>query len=273
MNQTKWAEMTALHIASSKGHLNIVKTLVAKGAHQNQIDDEGMTPLHHAAKADHTLVAEFLTFRGADINKQQDDVNKTALHLAVDNDNLRLVKFLLSEGADPNFQDAAKLSPLHTASEKGFEDIARELLRHGARVNWKKDPSPALQLTVEKNHLTIVEMLLEHKAHVDRRDKQKNTALHIAVKHGHFDIAQLLADNQASVNKPDKDGLTALHLAMRHRNKDLAFKLADLLLSMEAIVKLKDRSGFIFEQESLHSDFLVWRPWQYTPMPGMLLVD
>lgn len=51
---------TPLHLASIRGHMNIVRTLVSKGANKNAKDFDESTPLHHASEFGHFEVIIFL---------------------------------------------------------------------------------------------------------------------------------------------------------------------------------------------------------------------
>ena len=58
--------MTALHVASEKGHGAIVELLVKHGVSVNEADHLGQTALHVAAQGGRVGVARFLLVNGAD---------------------------------------------------------------------------------------------------------------------------------------------------------------------------------------------------------------
>lgn len=73
---------TALHCATWKGHLTIVRYLVEAGADvhaHNQNDHWGTTPLHAAAHANQAVIVELLIGAGADVNAK-DRQGQTPLH-------------------------------------------------------------------------------------------------------------------------------------------------------------------------------------------------
>ncbi|CRH00058.1 acyl-CoA-binding protein, putative [Plasmodium relictum] len=65
--------LTALHYACDRGHLEIAKLLVEKGADINIEDSYGDTALHIAAYSDKTEIINYLISIGADINKKNSD--------------------------------------------------------------------------------------------------------------------------------------------------------------------------------------------------------
>jgi hypothetical protein len=54
-----------LYAAAQRGHLNVVKLLVKKGASIHQASDQGVTPLHVAALEGHQEVVDYLMSKGA----------------------------------------------------------------------------------------------------------------------------------------------------------------------------------------------------------------
>lgn len=58
--------ISPLHIATKNGHVEIVRTLIKKGANLNVTDENGNTPLYLAIKNNLTDIAEILSGAGAD---------------------------------------------------------------------------------------------------------------------------------------------------------------------------------------------------------------
>jgi len=90
------------------------------------------------------------------------------------------------------------------ACEKGFEDIARLLLEHGAD----------LELEVE----------FEEAIYVKAVEYTSKTPLQVAVCAGHLPIIQLLINAEANVNHFNSHG-TALSIASKKNDLDVAVEL------------------------------------------------
>ena len=64
--------LQAIHIASSRGHVDVVKTLLQCGVSTAEIDDDGRTALHHAVLGRRLSVVRFLMSlesAAADVNR------------------------------------------------------------------------------------------------------------------------------------------------------------------------------------------------------------
>jgi uncharacterized protein len=73
--------MTALHWASRKGQIHVLRLLIEKGAKLNSRDKKGWTPLMHAVDGGNEKSARLLVEKGADKNIKSMD-GKRALDLA-----------------------------------------------------------------------------------------------------------------------------------------------------------------------------------------------
>jgi ankyrin repeat protein len=69
INQKGSNERNALHLACEKGHLTIVKCLIANGIDINQQDVEQSNALHIALEYHQKDIAQFLIENGIDIKK------------------------------------------------------------------------------------------------------------------------------------------------------------------------------------------------------------
>ena len=148
-------------------------------AHVNAMDSQGRTPLHHASGI-------------------------SSWHLA---------EMLLKSRADPNALDHAGQTPLHYAS---YTCVVRLLLDHKAPINARsRVGKTALYVACEDTNTSVVEMLLEEKAHVNVGDQAQTRPLHVLARYGFScqPTVRMLIEYKADVKANNKFGVTALHAA------------------------------------------------------------
>ena len=104
---------TALHFASEKGNLMMVKFLINGGAQVNAKEDYmGQTPLHYAYSSE---VAKYLIDSGSEI-ESKDNNGYTPLLLAVAKGKIDTVKCLIENGADVEAAANTGKTTIHTAA-------------------------------------------------------------------------------------------------------------------------------------------------------------
>ena len=142
---------TPLLLAAWKGHREVTKVLLDRGADPNKADKFGMLPLHEAATKGHGDVAELLIARGSNVNTE-DKFGRTPLLNAACHGHKIVVKLLLEGGVNPNQPDvggwtpslyhirqgynrAAQPTPLQYAASRSsneYKDVVKLLLQYGA---------------------------------------------------------------------------------------------------------------------------------------------
>ncbi|CAN4123413.1 unnamed protein product [Withania somnifera] len=119
-----------LHAARC-GDLQLLETLLEKGATTHFHDQYGLTALHMAAikgnKDALMIVAEFR----ADL-ESQDGEGHTPLHMAVEGGCAQTVEVLLNRGANVNARNKKGATPLSISIFLGYEEITQLLVDEGA---------------------------------------------------------------------------------------------------------------------------------------------
>ena len=225
-----------LHLAEAGGHPGqriIIDT----------VDDTRYTPLHLASLRGHFEIVRLLIKHGAEVTSQGS--YQTVLHLASSSRCADTVRLLLEEGVGFNARYTGH-TPLHLASSvvsaetvtldpasaddseldaksdyRG--DIVQVLIEHGADVtaldNTRATP---LHLASSGGSAETMRVLIKHGADVSARNGSRQTPLHLASSSGSTETAWLLLNHGVDVNAQDASHNTPLHLASTRVSVDTA---------------------------------------------------
>ena len=264
-----FANRPPLHQAATEGNLDEVMRLMANDPSLAYTrDEDGNTPLHHAAWNGHVPIAEYLLKAGvpadiriiapektldggtplmdASVTGQMDMIalllrngadiratdaeGNTALHHAVWNNRGEAVKALLDAGAEVNARRKGNVFALETAAYFGYEDIERLLIARGALINNKvyEGYTPLHQAAREGRFGSLL-ILTEAGADLSSRTDDGRTPLHVAAENGRENETRLLLAMSSDPNATTKEGLTPLGLAHRRRQTGTARILTEYL--------------------------------------------
>ncbi len=93
-------------------------------------------------------------------------------------------------------------------------DIAaiKQHIAEGADVNETRFEMPPLAWAAMMGHTAAAELLLQHGADINGRNRDGNTALHLAAFLGRAETAELLIKNGADINTKNGDGATPIDI-------------------------------------------------------------
>lgn len=256
--------LTAINLAASLGHADIVEHLLLSGAHPDTRDRyTGYTPLisaalnkhmdvmrkllQHSANAslqawdgytalhlvssygDVQMAAELLN-SGASIKARRDG-SLTPLHDAAANGAEKMVTFLLERGAEKEARTYSGQTPLLLATQEGGTDALRVLLHAGADIDVLDDfGSNCLHTAARRSQAETMSLLLTNPSTagtLDAGDNSKQTPLYVAASIGSTACARMLLEHGADPEIADIMGWTPLSGALRHENIELAHMLVD----------------------------------------------
>lgn len=134
-NCTAPSGASLLHIASARGHFDVVRTLIHFGADISALWD-GVTPLHVAVANGNYDVVGYLIQQGADVN-QGDSRGWTSLHLAAYRTNRTMLTYLIQHGADIHCRNDNGDTPMELFNQRSIPPCARSSLEttHAATSN------------------------------------------------------------------------------------------------------------------------------------------
>lgn len=136
--------------------------------------------------------------------------------------------------------DMNDLLILPRAAERNDFDSVLKLLGRGEQVDTEgEDDRAALSFAAANGNMRIMDLLLEHLANVDHRDRFGDTALHWAAITGQVASVKRLLAAHATVNAQNGQGVTPLMLAIGNNRSEVV----QILLAAGADPKLEDYTG------------------------------
>jgi len=193
-----------MHAARSNINLDVLKYLVSKGANVNIRSHSGRTLLHAAAQECKDLdIFRYLLSLGQNVNCRNND-GDTPLHDAASwNSNVEVIKFLVSNGAVVNAKGKGNRLPIHyaAASSKNVE-VLKYLVSQGADIHAKKDDlwTPLHNACLSNENIEIIKYIISQGADVNAKDDHNATPLHMAAcNNPNIEVLKVLLANGADV--------------------------------------------------------------------------
>ncbi|PKA65242.1 Ankyrin repeat domain-containing protein, chloroplastic [Apostasia shenzhenica] len=132
----------AIHFASQKGHLDVVRILLSTGVSVKASNRKGMTPLHFAVQGSHQDLVKYLIRKGANLNAKNKS-GETPIDLAK-TDELKSLILHCEKSCKSN--EHLKLEPCKAGESKSLdvEDLRGEVCGdEDDREKRKKDEDEA----------------------------------------------------------------------------------------------------------------------------------
>ena len=123
--------------AADSGNLESFISLFREdNARLHFIDKNGRTALHIAASKDHHQIIEFIVKQSDfDVLNMIDHNGDTALHFAVMNNSIKSLSILIEAGADSSILNKDMNAPIHMAVILNQTCILKEMVKHKDKVN------------------------------------------------------------------------------------------------------------------------------------------
>ncbi|XP_062873348.1 espin-like protein [Trichomycterus rosablanca] len=234
---------TPVHHAARCGQNHCLRFLVMEARFQgNARARNGATAAHDAAATGHVQELQWLLGHGECRMEDRDGEGATALHLAARFGHADALQWLLTAGGSTELETHCGALPVHYAAASGDLTCVKVLVSHNPRcVNCQMGTGATpLYLACQEGHLHVLEYLAKDcDANVHLQAQDGMSALHAAVHMGHYTVVVwLVSFTDVDLSCRDANGATALHFAASGGHH----RVLELLLSMGAQV-LRDHWG------------------------------
>ena len=220
--------------------LHLIRSTVFTTA-MNGLDDPLKKCLSELSPDNLTDVLSHKT--GVEVDEYEDD-KFTPLAIACIYGHLKAVRVISEFKAHLDLEDTISVpmegriwkgaTALFCAAGKGFLDVIKLLVSHGARLN---DPTiegcTPLKIACHAGHIHVVHYLLASSARESMSNTDLGYCLMVAAKTGHKDLIEVLINGGADVNYADHHENTALHYCVKGKFREAI----SLLLNHANIVK------------------------------------
>ena len=115
--------ITLLHLATKKGHRNVVALLLERGAAVNPESQDGVTPLSIAVQEGRREIVALLLAKGAQVNEQVQIGGATLLHVGAYRGDQEIITLLLQHGADKQVRMSSGERPVDLAQQQGHHAL------------------------------------------------------------------------------------------------------------------------------------------------------
>ncbi len=228
-----------IHLAAEDARYDIIEQLIKAGAIPDPRDEDGDTPEQLALRAGYEDVAAYMRgmearFRGDKADKLHRNLHpmwfSEALLHPLTGRNPNMVN------ADGELPLVLSIEKSADEELEGTLRVVSSLMKGGAEINRQQpldDQTPLIAVAQQSKHVELLIYLLKNGAETSYVDFYGWSALHHAAQQNKYDFINLLLDHKANPQQRDKDGRTAL-LVNLNRADGGDIKVVDLLLNRGA---------------------------------------
>ena len=271
---------TALHKAATNGDARLVRELAADKPEEIDKVHGTKSALMLAASNGHQDVVVALLEAGADVNIENND-GWTALHAAAFNGHSEVQRILIEHGADVNATYWNGYTPLMFSARHGPVETIQLLIEAGADVNARAvGDNPAytenyngntpLHEAILFNQPDVIDLLVSRGADIDLKNLKTQTPLYVAIATEQEEIAGQLVREGAVVHTLTETPLQLYITAQSHRV--IAEHREGIGAELSAIEHYVTAAGFFEQAEPLlKEESIKYRKKKKTAQAGAIL--
>ncbi|GAB5358410.1 hypothetical protein AAMO2058_000455000 [Amorphochlora amoebiformis] len=228
VNQSNKSGSSPIICAADMGHLACLELLMRKGASISTPDNSGMTPLMWATEKGNLACVKRLVSAKANVDKT-DHQGFSSLQLASTKGHLSILAHLIQKRADVNASNKGGATALMLACYGGHTTCVQRLLESKADTTMTAYGSDATHCASQKGFRECMRLLVKAGASLNRRNKTGCTAAMLAACYGHLGCLQLLVQSKANITIQDNYGRTALTWATYKQHDNCSSYLKSVL--------------------------------------------
>lgn len=224
---------TMLHKAVREQRINVIKTLLSKGASSRILNLEGKSPLEIITGKD-KKVDNLFSRQPAEPATSEESLKSQFFNAIKEGEWERAEKFVKIGGTKLLMaRDANLKTAIHIAAEAGNVQLIMQLEERGLEIEAKdKDGRSGIFLAASNGHEAAVMHFLKKGCGRTERDRFDKTPLHLAAEAGHLSVVKLLshsldrANQSEAIDLKDKDEKRPIDLARKNKHSDVVRYLA-----------------------------------------------
>jgi len=187
----------SLYLAIQRGDIDQIERHIAWGADINKMDVDGNRPLHISSGHGRYVITKLLIDNGADVDAL-DRNGHTALQQALMNGKAQVAELLIQEGAK---FDIDQLLDQAISNNVADRDVIEFLFRHGADSHHLNAAGlTPLAEAINRGQRVMVKLLIAAGSDVNQPTAEGQTPMDLAIKLNNPDIIRLLHRNGAKAS-------------------------------------------------------------------------
>ena len=215
-------------LACENGKEQILPILLDHGINHLTVSEDGWNALHVAVKNHKVKVVGYLISMDFPLNIRVKE-SVTSVALAAEKGYFDIVKLLVEAGVNINKLSNKGIGPLYKAIENNNTDIAKYLVKNGAKIvlSAKYRNASPLFLVIKTQNVVMLQFFKKNNVDLTSKTAEGFNPLQYAAMHGLTKIMNYLIKRMPNLDQEDDSGFTIFSRYLLMENLDICKKLLD----------------------------------------------